>query len=135
MHKIVHYFDKLEDRIRGRLSRYPILYTLIGGTALVLFWRGVWVTADQLFAFLPPHYMWLNGIASILISSFVLLLTGLFVSFFVADKIVLSGLRQEKKLVEKTESEIREEAGVVHQIKAKVDTIEKEIKEMSNKTH
>ncbi|MBX4206134.1 hypothetical protein KW795_02955, partial [Candidatus Microgenomates bacterium] len=84
---------------------------------------------------LPPEYMWLNGIASILISSFVLLLTGLFVSFFVADKIVLSGLRQEKKLVEKTESEIREEAGVIHEIKAKVDSIEEEIKEISNKTH
>jgi hypothetical protein len=51
-HQIYHYFDKLEDRIRGRLSRYPIFYSLIGGTAIVLFWRGVWITADEISYFL-----------------------------------------------------------------------------------
>src|SRR4051812_31010356 len=121
IHHVVRYFDKLEDRIRGRLSRYPIVYTLIGGTAIVLFWRGVWITADQLFALMPAEYYWLNGIISIAISTFVLLITGLFVSFFVADKIVLSGIKQEKKLVEKTEEEIHEEASVIHKINSKVE--------------
>jgi len=46
--KVIDFFDKLEDVIRGHLSRYPIAYTLIGGVAIVLFWRGVWHTADIL---------------------------------------------------------------------------------------
>jgi hypothetical protein len=42
------FFDKFEDHIRTHLSRYPIVYTIIGGIAIVLFWRGVWHTADIL---------------------------------------------------------------------------------------
>jgi hypothetical protein len=125
--KVVNYFDKLEDRIRGRLSRYPILYTLIGGTGIVLFWRGVWVTADEIFLLLPLELQWLNGPLSIIISTFVLLLTGLFVSFFVADNILLSGMKQEKKLIEKTEAEIREDTSMLHKIEQKIDTIQKDI--------
>src|SRR3989338_7814156 len=85
--KTLHYFDKLEDGIRARLSRMPILYTFIGGVAIVLFWRGVWITADE--------FPILTGPVSILIGFLVLLLTGFFVSFFVGDVIILSG--QQKK--------------------------------------
>lgn len=130
--KVVNYFDKLEDRIRGRLSRYPILYTLIGGTGIVLFWRGVWVTADEIFLLMPLELQWLNGPISIIISTFVLLLTGLFVSFFVADNILLSGMKQEKKLIEKTESEIREETSMLHKIEQKIDTIQKDIDDIQS---
>ena len=45
--KIVRFFDKLEDKIRGRLSHHPIFYALVGGIGVVLFWRGVWHTADD----------------------------------------------------------------------------------------
>jgi hypothetical protein len=44
--RIFHFFDKLEDRVRGFLSRKPTLYAIIAGFAIVLFWRGVWHTAD-----------------------------------------------------------------------------------------
>jgi hypothetical protein len=128
--KVVRYFDKLEDRIRGRLSRYPILYTLIGGAGIVLFWRGVWVTADEIFLLLPTDLYWLNGPISILVSTFVLLLTGLFVSFFVADNILLSGMKQEKKLIEKTESEIKRETDLIHKLEEKIDSIQKDINDI-----
>jgi len=38
--KIYHFFDKLEDRVRGWLSHRTIFYGFIGGIGAVLFWRG-----------------------------------------------------------------------------------------------
>ena len=128
--KIFHYFDKLEDRIRGRLSRYPILYSIIGGSAVVLFWRGVWLTADGFAKSLPTSLLWLDGPLSVAVSLMVLLATGLFVSFFVTDQIILSGIRQDKKIVEKTESEVEEETKKVEKIQKEIDTIEKEVHEI-----
>src|SRR5689334_3030025 len=97
---IFHFFDKLEDHIRQRLSHHPLLYALIGGLGVVMFWRGLWDVMDiaQL-----PGWLWL------VISLALLLLTGTFVSFFIGEQIILSGLRQEKRLDEKTEEEVEVE--------------------------
>jgi len=133
MKKIVKFFDKVEDQVRGHLSRYPILYTFIGGTAIVLFWRGVWITADQVALAIPPEYAWLDGPFSVASSVFVLLITGLFVSFFVTDRIILSGLKQEKKLVEKAESELREEKDLMTDIAHKMDHIEEGLHDLAHK--
>lgn len=115
MKKIVRFFDKFEDHVRARLSKYPILYTFIGGIAIVLFWKGVWDTADMI--------PWLHGPMSILISVTILLATGLFVSFFVGDVIILSGIKNEKKLIEKTESEIATEGVTLDQIKKNLEEV------------
>jgi len=120
--KVYIFFDKLEDKVRGRLSRYPIFYTMIGGTAVVLFWRGVWDTADMV-----PY---LNGPVSIVISVIVLLITGLFVSFFVTDRILLSGIKQEKKIAEKTESEVRSEGVTLDRLEDKITTIQEELEKI-----
>jgi hypothetical protein len=130
MKKILHYFDKLEDRIRNRLSRYPIAYSLIGGTAIVLFWRGVWITADEIALALPESFAWVDGPISVGVSVLILLATGLFVSFFVNDQIILSGVINDKKIVEKTEAEVKKESGVIDAIYKEVEVIEKEIKEI-----
>ena len=121
------YFDRLEDRVRARLSRRPIWYALIGGLAIVLFWRGVWMTAD-LFPFL-------TGPVSILISVGILLATGLFVSFFVGDIIILSGIRKEKKLVEKTEAEIQKESRTLEEIKAEMRELADEARREREEHH
>jgi hypothetical protein len=131
--KVYKFFDRLEDRVRRRLSQYPILYTIIGGSGIVLFWRGVWITADEISLAIPPNLMWLNGPISVAVSIFILLITGLFVSFFLTDRIILSGLRQEKKLEEKTESEVRAEGNILVDLKTQVDRLEQEIKEIDNK--
>lgn len=123
--KILKFFDRLEDRVREFLSRYAIIYAIIGGVAIVLFWRGVWHTAD-LFPFL-------TGPVSIVISTIIMLATGLFVSFFIGDRIVLSGLKREKKLVEKTEEEMKEEIEITTKILEKLNKIEKELEEIKNK--
>jgi len=123
---IIKFFDRLEDKVRARLSRHPIVYTFIGGVAIVLFWKGVWETAE-LFPFL-------FGPASILVSVVILLVTGLFVSFFIGDRIILSGLKKEKKLVEKAESEIETEEDVLEEIQDDVARIESEVHALRRKT-
>jgi hypothetical protein len=135
MHDIIHYFDKLEDRIRGKLAGYPILYTLIGGIGIVMFWRGVWITTDQLSAFLPEQLLWFDGLLSIGVSVFILLISGLFVSFFINDQIILSGIKREKKLVERTEAEVREDRNILLDIERKLTALEKSTEELKSELH
>ncbi len=116
------FFDKLEDRIRLALSHRPILYAFVGGVGVVLFWRGVWHTAD-LFPIL-------TGPVSILISILILLATGLFVSFFVGDDIIIAGLKEEKKISDKTEEEIKKEGLAIRNIGKDVDGIKETLGEM-----
>ncbi len=66
-------------------------------------------------------FPFLTGPVSIIISVGTLLLTGLFISFFVGDAIIMSGIKGEKKLVEKAESEIEEEAGLLKDLKAEIE--------------
>ncbi len=125
--RLVHFFDKFEDRTRAHLSRFPITYSIVGGIAIVLFWRGVWHTADMLqqqggvlgFIFYEP--------VSLIIVVVILLATGLFVSYFIGDTILMSGLRREKKFQEKTEKEVREEEATLKDIKYAVEDLEEEI--------
>ena len=42
------FFDKLEDVVRGKLSKHSIIYAFIGGSGIILFWRGIWHSADWL---------------------------------------------------------------------------------------
>ncbi len=114
---IIKFFDRFEDAIRSRLSKTPVLYGIIGGTGLVLFWRGVWHITDWLTRNMHPLD---SGILSIVIGIIVLLATGLFVSFFIGDSILISGLRHEKKIIEKTEDELSREADVLHDIQSDV---------------
>lgn len=115
--RVIRFFDKFEDKVRGELSRRPFLYAFVGGTATVLFWRGIWMTADMIPA--------LNGPISIIASVTIMLATGLFVSVFVGDAIIFSGLKKEKKLIERTESEVESEMERLKQIQAEMVGIKK----------
>lgn len=124
MHHIFRFFDKLEDRVRGYLSHYPLVYAIIGGVAIVVFWRGVWEVADQLK---------LSAEWSLLGSVVVMMVTGLFVSFFIGDRIILSGVKHEKKVTEKTEEEIKQEETILINVALRLDKIEKDIAEVNRK--
>lgn len=128
--KIINYFDKFEDKVRGRLSHHPILYTFIGGIAIVLFWRGVWHTADMLQA----QGGWLGWLFyepnNLVIVTVILLASGLFVSYFIGDTVLISGMSGEKKLAEKTEKEIKEEGIELKEIQNTIKEIEKNIVEI-----
>ncbi len=116
--KIVKFFDKLEDKIRGELSHYPILYAVLGGIGVVLFWRGVWHIADELN---------LGSIASIVIGSVVLLITGVFVSEFIGSKIIMSGIAGEEKITEKEEKEIKIEETQLENLQNTLGRLEKKL--------
>lgn len=118
--KILHVFDHLEDMVRGHLSRYPIAYALIGGVGVVLFWRGVWHTADEI-----PLLS--NSWVSLIVGSGILLVTGIFVSAFVGSRLILTGLRGEKKMTEKTKEEIEAEETEIHKLENTLHKVEKEV--------
>lgn len=140
--KINKFFDKLEDGIRGRLSRKPIIYGFLGGIGVVLFWRGVWHTADYFSELLyystfsgPGRVYtieapWWDGPLSLLVGSILLLITGLFVSSFIGNEIIISGLRGERKITEKTEEEIKEETDKIEKIMRSIYEISKKIEEI-----
>lgn len=120
--KILHFFDRLEDKIRAGLSRYPILYAFIGGVGVVMFWRGVWHTADA--------FPFLTGPVSIIIGVVILFMTGIFVSAFIGNSLLMTGLRGEKKLTEKTKAEIDEEVESIEDMKAVMHKIEQDLEEI-----
>ncbi|KKQ39896.1 MAG: hypothetical protein US58_C0026G0002 [Candidatus Magasanikbacteria bacterium GW2011_GWA2_37_8] len=138
--------DKLEDKVRSKLSHFPIIYAFIGGAGVIIFWRGVWHTVDYLMELffstgdsvsstsvlaLP----WWDGPLSMLVGGVLLLTVGLFVTSFIGNEIIISGLKQEKKIVEKTEDEIRLDIKAdnktnreIHEIDTRLKTIEKILK-------
>lgn len=132
MVKIVKFFDKLEDKTREHLSRVPLLYAIIGGVAIVLFWRGVWNLADTLEEFGGSLSIIFDPGVSLILSMLILLASGLFVSFFIGDRILLSGLKHEKKVEEKTESEVREEEAMIVELHTKLDHLAKEVSELKS---
>lgn len=121
MKEVIHFFDKIEDKVRGRLSHYPIVYAIVGGIGIVLFWRGVWGIADD-FA--------ISGFSSLILGVGILLVTGLFVSFFIGESIIITGLKREKKVVEKTENEIEEETASLIEMKKDIRKIEHDMEEL-----
>ncbi|MFA6078837.1 MAG: hypothetical protein WC779_03730 [Candidatus Omnitrophota bacterium] len=130
--KIVNFFDKFEDKVRGHLSHHPIIYTLIGGVAMILFWRGVWHTAD----ILQEKGGWLGWLfyepTNMVIVTIILLSTGLFVSYFIGDTILISGMKGEKKMADKTEKEIREEEVELEQIRTTIKEMKKEVDQIKD---
>lgn len=118
LQKVIKFFDKLEDKIRGHLSHYPIIYAFLGGVGVVLFWRGVWHIADD---FNIP------SMASLVFGVVLLLVTGVFVSAFIGNKLIISGLSGEKKLEEKEKTEIEAEEAQIRNLQSAVTRLEKKL--------
>lgn len=133
--------DHLEDKARSKLSHVPLLYALFGGIGIVLFWRGVWYSADAMMGYfvvtsgnLPDTHFsqmpWWDGPLSLLIGSTLLLTIGLFVTSFIGESIIISGLKNEKKLTEKTEVELRMESENLKKMYRKIYTIDNRLRRM-----
>ncbi len=121
---LFRFFDKLEDKIRGKLSHHPVLYAMIGSVGIILLWRGIWIIAD--------NYN-MSGLVSVILGSVILLATGLFVSFFVGDRVIISGIKEEKRIDEKTEEEIKKETEEIKEIKTELKEIGKDLEEIKKK--
>ena len=121
--KVVKFFDRIEDKVRGRLSHYPVLYAFMGGVGVVLFWRGVWHTADGIEA----GSVAFGSIISLIVGSIILLMTGVFVSAFVGNRLIISGLIGEKKLEEKEQSEIQSEETQIKNLQNTLSRLEEKL--------
>ncbi|MFA7653798.1 MAG: hypothetical protein WCX97_02025 [Candidatus Magasanikbacteria bacterium] len=139
--KVYHLGDKLEDKVRGRLSHYPIIYAFVGGAGVIIFWRGIWHSVDLLTRFFwlgelnIADLPWWDGPVSVAIGVFLLLITGLFVSSFIGNEIIISGLKGEKRVAEKTAQEIKEDIAMdvrteqeLEKIFERLEKIEQDIK-------
>lgn len=125
-HPILHFFDKLEDRVRGTLSHHPVPYSIIAAVAIVVFWDGI----SRVVGSIPWLQGFWGGVWLVIASVGVLLVTGVFVSFFIGDTIIISGIRGEKKMVDKTEEELEKELGAVEVLSQKIDKLEAKVEEI-----
>jgi len=124
MKKIIHFFDKLEDRIRRFFSKMPILYAFIGGVGIVLFWRGIWGLSEEIG---------MTNLEAIIISLVIMLSTGLFVSFFIGDRFIIASLKGEKKIIEKTKDEIIAEESELKMILGRLEKIEQKLEKIASR--
>jgi len=122
--RLIKYIDHVEDKIRHRLSRHPVLYAFVGGVGVVLFWRGVWDLADLVK---------ISPLWSLLISLAILILSGTFVSFFIGEQIIMSGITQEKRIEQKTEAEIVAEDVKLSHLDDDIESMKKQIDELYRK--
>jgi hypothetical protein len=136
---ITNFFDRLEDRVRARLSHRSIIYAFIGGATHVIFWRGIWHTSDFIMNNnwhldqARNFFGWLfYEPITIIWSSALLLLTGLFVAGFIGERIIISGLKKEKKVTDRTEEEVQREDNKITVLDSKIDLLVKEIKELKD---
>lgn len=135
--------SKLETKIITYLSHRPKLYALIVGIGVVLFWRGVWHTTDQVHSFYAKTFMystmslggspWWDGPLSLIVGMIILYFTGSFISSFIGNELILSGLRGEKKLNEKTEVEVQNEVRAISDIKDSLKTINQTLEQLEKK--
>jgi hypothetical protein len=132
-HSIDYLFDKMEDHIRARLSRHPFIYTFIGGSGVVLFWRGVWHTADILEHSSPLLGHIFSPLGCIVLSVVILLSTGLFVSVFIGDSIIMSGVKHDKKIIEKTLADEEVEKADIEKVLVAIVDMKKELEALEHK--
>lgn len=129
---ILRFFDHLEDKVRARLSHRSVIYAFIGGITVVLFWRGVWHTGDILMA-KGGFWGWLfYEPTTIIWTSAILLMTGLFVSSFIGERIVISGLKNEKKITDRTEEEVKKEEDKIAALNQKMNSVMKDLAEIKD---
>jgi len=115
---VTKFFNNIGVKIRHWLSHWPVLYAFIGSIGIVLIWRGVDMIAGDLN---------LSGWPSLILGLSIAIISGLFVSFFVGDRIIISGIRREKRIDEKTEDEIRKEEVSLVEIKKELEDIKEEM--------
>ena len=137
--------DRVERKMIIYLSHRPKLYALVVGVGIVLLWRGAWHTADDLhrYYYLGPSAAvgdfltspWWDGPLSLLVGIIILYFTGSFISSFIGNELILSGLRGEKRLTEKTESSVENEIRAVSDIRDAIVGIEQKITELEKKVH
>ena len=131
------------NHIRGFLSHRPKWYAFIAGSGIIIFWRGIWHSADALHNYFDAvaqgssidltTYQWWDGPLSLLVGFVILNFTGTFISSFIGNEIILAGLRGEKQLARRTEAEVKTEVGAIAEIKEELFLLSTKLEELENK--
>ncbi len=116
----------METILRGKLSHHPVLYAILGGVGVVLFWRGVWHAADEIN---------ISSVVSLIIGFVLLVVTGVFVSEFIGNKLIISGLIGEKQLTAKESGEIETEETQIHNLQNTLTRLEKKLDHVDSDIH
>ena len=130
---IYYLFDKMEDHIRARLARHPFIYTFIGGAGVVLFWRGIWHMADILERNFTAGAVLFSPIGSVVLGVVILLSTGLFVSVFIGDSIIMAGIKHDKKIIEKTIEDVDSEKIDIEKVLEAIIAMKTELETLEHK--
>jgi hypothetical protein len=77
---------------------------------------------------------WWDGPLSFLIGGTILYITGAFTSSFIGNELILSGLRGEKKLNQKTEADVKEEASEINDVKKELVLISKKLETLEKQS-
>jgi hypothetical protein len=114
----------------------------VAGIGIVLFWRGVWHSADVVH-YLIEHalsngssslqYVWWDGPLSFVVGGAILWFTRAYVSSFIGSELILSGLRTEKKIAKQTEGEVKTELHAITDIKEDLEAISENLEELEEK--
>jgi hypothetical protein len=131
---------KVFNRFHIFLSHHSYLYATIVGIGIVLFWRGVWHSADTLHLYINHYYStgstslldhpWWDGPLSFVVGCLILYSTRAFVSSFIGNELILSGLRKEEKLAKETEGDLKIEVLAIGDIKQEINSITKKLEEL-----
>lgn len=138
-------FESIEQKTQAYLSHRPKIYALIVGIGIVLFWRGVWHSADEIHNTINYFSMtsstslfatpWWDGPLSFLVGSMILYFTGAFTASFIGNELILSGLRGERKLSERTEANLKNEVTAIADIKEELVIISKKLELLEKQAH
>lgn len=142
MNKLIHFLRKIRNKIRAYLTHHLPLYAFIGGTGVIIFWRGVWHTVDYLMEYFTVEdsvsttsfssLPWWDGPLSIAVGVTLLVSTGLFIVSFIGTETIISGLRGEKLLTEKTEEEVKTEMIESIKMRKEIDDMDTRLKHVED---
>jgi len=76
--------------------------------------------------------LWWDAPLSALIGLIMLMLTGIFTSSFIGNEIIISGIKGEKKMVEKTEAEMQNETESLKSIRKELKVISNRLKKIES---
>lgn len=134
---------RYRERITIYLSHRPKLYALIVGIGIVLFWRGTWHSIDFIHTYFnfyqnnptigAPFSVWWDGPLSLAVGVIILYFSGAFISSFIGNELILAGLRGEKRISQKVESEVKTEIESVSEIKDGLKNVNEKIRELEEK--
>jgi hypothetical protein len=126
--KIESYFSKAELKNRAYLSKRKFLYALLGGAGVVLYWRGIWHSADilenqggLLFKII------FSPLGSIVLGIILLSSIGLLVQAFIGADVIISGIKKEKQEIDKTEEELKKDEEIREEEKNLIKEIDEHL--------